>query len=113
MVAGGGNDRIEGDLPASGRSSCRTPHLPACTPSPDSKWNPSTQCLFAVPLEQYACLGEGSLHSSPQSAPEPCDRIEERHGRYLGPSILSAIADPHVTEVYVNPQDGVIRFDTR
>jgi type IV secretion system protein VirB11 len=34
-------------------------------------------------------------------------------GRYLGPSILSAIGDPDITEVYVNPQDCAIRFDTR
>jgi len=33
--------------------------------------------------------------------------------RYLGPVILRAFADDDVTEIYVNPQDGVVRFDTR
>ncbi len=33
--------------------------------------------------------------------------------RYLGPTILAALADEDVTEVYVNPQDAAIRFDTR
>src|SRR5580700_4618274 len=33
--------------------------------------------------------------------------------RYLGPVILHAFADDDVTEIYVNPQDGLVRFDTR
>src|SRR3989442_3246502 len=33
--------------------------------------------------------------------------------RYLGPVILRAFADDDVTEIYVNPQDGLVRFDTR
>src|SRR3989454_10130870 len=33
--------------------------------------------------------------------------------RYLGPVIVRAFADDDVTEIYVNPQDGVVRFDTR
>jgi type IV secretion system protein VirB11 len=33
--------------------------------------------------------------------------------RYLGPLILGAFADDDVTEIYLNPQDGVVRFDTR
>ena len=41
----------------------------------------------------------------------------ERHGemmaRYLGPAILRAFADDDVTEIYLNPQNGVIRLDTR
>jgi type IV secretion system protein VirB11 len=41
------------------------------------------------------------------------DRLEEMLSRYLGPSILAAIGDPDVTEVYVNPKDYAVRYDTR
>src|SRR5256712_8411735 len=37
----------------------------------------------------------------------------EMMARYLGPIILRAFADDDVTEIYLNPQDGVVRFDTR
>jgi type IV secretion system protein VirB11 len=40
-------------------------------------------------------------------------RYSEMMARYLGPVILRAFADDDVTEIYVNPQDGVLRFDTR
>jgi type IV secretion system protein VirB11 len=41
------------------------------------------------------------------------DRLEEMLGRYLGPAIISALGDPDVTEVYVNPQDHAVRYETR
>src|SRR5260370_40131941 len=40
-------------------------------------------------------------------------RYAEMMARYLGPVILRAFADDDVTEIYVNPQDGLVRFDTR
>ena len=40
-------------------------------------------------------------------------RYGEMMARYLGPVILRAFADDDVTEIYLNPQDGVVRFDTR
>src|SRR2546425_2576156 len=40
-------------------------------------------------------------------------RYGEMMARYLGPVILRAFADDDVTEIYVNPQDGLVRFDTR
>src|SRR5260370_8851999 len=40
-------------------------------------------------------------------------RYAEMMPRYLGPVILRAFADDDVTEIYVNPQDGLVRFDTR
>ena len=40
-------------------------------------------------------------------------RYGEMMVRYLGPVIVRAFADDDVTEIYVNPQDGVVRFDTR
>jgi len=40
-------------------------------------------------------------------------RYGEMMVRYLGPVIVQAFADDDVTEIYVNPQDGVVRFDTR
>lgn len=40
-------------------------------------------------------------------------RYSEMMARYLGPVILRAFGDDDVTEIYVNPQDGTVRFDTR
>ncbi len=40
-------------------------------------------------------------------------RYGEMMARYLGPVILRGFADDDVTEIYVNPQDGIVRFDTR
>jgi len=51
--------------------------------------------------------------SSPSSSTETADRLEEMLGRYLGPTILSAIGDPDITEVYVNPRDAAVRYETR
>src|SRR5437879_12485866 len=44
---------------------------------------------------------------------ERLDRLDEMLSRYLGPTVIRAMADDDVTEVYVNPQDGAIRLDTR
>src|SRR5947207_11833372 len=44
---------------------------------------------------------------------EPGARYGEMMARYLGPVILRAFADDDVTEIYLNPQDEVVRFDTR
>jgi len=33
--------------------------------------------------------------------------------RYLGDAVMAAFADPDVTEIYANPSDGLVRFDTR
>ena len=41
------------------------------------------------------------------------ERYGEMMARYLGPIILGAFADDDVTEIYLNPQDGTVRFDTR
>jgi type IV secretion system protein TrbB len=41
------------------------------------------------------------------------DDMGEMLSRYLGPAVTSAFADDDVTEVYVNPQDGAVRLDTR
>jgi P-type conjugative transfer ATPase TrbB len=40
-------------------------------------------------------------------------RYGEMMARYLGSVIVDAFADDDVTEIYVNPQDGVVRVDTR
>lgn len=37
----------------------------------------------------------------------------ERLARFLGPGVMAAFADTDVTEVYLNPQDSRVRFDTR
>lgn len=41
------------------------------------------------------------------------DRLAEMIERYLGKDIMDGFEADDVTEIYVNPQDGVIRFDTR
>ena len=41
------------------------------------------------------------------------DRLDEMLIRYLGPTVTRAFVDDDITDVYVNPQDGAIRFDTR
>jgi hypothetical protein len=41
------------------------------------------------------------------------DRLDEMLSRYLGSVIVSALGDADITEIYVNPQDQAIRFDTR
>src|SRR5215469_6087869 len=33
--------------------------------------------------------------------------------RFLGDTVMAAFHDDDVTEIYVNPQDGIVRFDTR
>src|SRR6266699_695495 len=40
-------------------------------------------------------------------------RYGEMMARYLGPVILRAVEEDELTTIYVNPQDGVVRFDTR
>jgi len=37
----------------------------------------------------------------------------EMMARFLGPAIVRAFADDDVTEIYLNPHDGIVRFDTR
>ncbi len=46
-------------------------------------------------------------------AHETGGRYGEMMARYLGPVIVGAFADDDVTEIYLNPQDGAVRFDTR
>jgi P-type conjugative transfer ATPase TrbB len=37
----------------------------------------------------------------------------EMMARYLGPAVVRAFEDDDVTEIYVNPQEGRVHFDTR
>lgn len=41
------------------------------------------------------------------------NRYAEIISRYFGPAITALFADEDVTEIYVNPQEGAIRIDTR
>lgn len=41
------------------------------------------------------------------------DGVAERLARFLGAEVTAAFSDPDVTEVYANPQDSRVRFDTR
>src|SRR5689334_20856084 len=58
------------------------------------------------------------MHSGmPPSADLPVtdrpDRYTEMMTRYLDSTVMDAFANDDVTEIYVNPQDGALRFDTR
>ena len=54
--------------------------------------------------------------SCPESRPSHGEQ-EQHYGemmaRFLGPVVIRAFQDDDVTEIYVNPIDGAIRFDTR
>lgn len=41
------------------------------------------------------------------------ERVAEMMVRYLGETIVAGFDDDDVTEIYVNPQDSRVRFDTR
>lgn len=49
---------------------------------------------------------------TPHAIASVAGRLDEMLSRYLGDAIISAVADEDVTEVYVNPQDGLVRLDT-
>lgn len=53
--------------------------------------------------------GPGRTASAPASGPD----YAEMMARYLGPGVMRAFLDDDVTEVYLNPQDGRLRVDTR
>ena len=44
---------------------------------------------------------------------EAAERYGEMLSRYLGSAVLRAFADDDVTEIYLNPKDGLVRLDTR
>lgn len=52
-------------------------------------------------------VGTGAERDGQQS------RLFDALIRYLGPAVSRAFADDDVTEVYLNPQDGKVRVDTR
>lgn len=54
-----------------------------------------------------------SSHSDNMVALHSPDRMTAMMSRYLGPTIVAALLDEDVTEVYLNPHDGAIRLDTR
>lgn len=65
-------------------------------------------------MAQLELIPRNAVADAPSPAgTEVADRLDEMLGRYLGPVIVGAISDPDVTEVYVNPQDCAVRFETR
>src|SRR2546430_993103 len=86
--------------PATARASCRRqPPLPRRT----------ERSMAKLELVDPVARAPGE----PRSPGERLDRLDEMLSRYLGPAVIRAMADDDVTEVYVNPQDGAIRLDTR
>lgn len=65
--------------------------------------------MVQLQVAERATLGRDHT----QTAVTRADRLDEMLSRYLGTTIVQAMADDDVTEVYVNPQDGTVRFDTR
>src|SRR5258708_32529884 len=61
-------------------------------------------------------IASGRLEALMRAVPVPCDS-GERYGEvmagYVGGVILGAFGDDDVGEIYLNPEDGVVRFDTR
>jgi type IV secretion system protein VirB11 len=50
------------------------------------------------------------------SQPDPdtaASRLAEMMSRFLGPTIMAAFGDDDITEIYTNPSDYRVRFDTR
>lgn len=46
-------------------------------------------------------------------SPDRLDRYSDMMARYLDAPVMRAFASDDVTEIYVNPQDGLLRLDTR
>jgi len=57
------------------------------------------------------------VHTQTQPAPRSNgssgDRYAEIIARYLGPTLTELFQDDDVTEIYINPQECVVRVDTR
>ena len=57
------------------------------------------------------------MHTQTQSVVRgngaPGDRYAEIIARYLGPTLTELFQDDDVTEIYINPQECVVRVDTR
>lgn len=63
--------------------------------------SPSTPGVAAVPSHR--------THAERVVGPD----YAEMMARYLGGRVMQALADDDVTELYVNPQDGVVRVESR
>ncbi|MCU0650582.1 MAG: hypothetical protein MUF00_21525, partial [Gemmatimonadaceae bacterium] len=64
-------------------------------------------------LPEHHAAGEGMWATDDSAARQRIGAdYAEMMARYLGPVVMTAIADDDVTEVYVNPQDGRLRLDT-
>ncbi|MGI8507824.1 MAG: ATPase, T2SS/T4P/T4SS family, partial [Gemmatimonadaceae bacterium] len=70
---------------------------------------PGTQSRTQRDALAVAASNAGRTHTEPDCVGP---NYAEMMARYLGPIITQAFADSDVTEIYVNPQDCHIRFDT-
>jgi P-type conjugative transfer ATPase TrbB len=56
-------------------------------------------------------------HAAPVRQTAAIDSLErpyaEMMARFLGEAVMAAFADTDITEIYINPQDGCVRYDTR
>lgn len=58
--------------------------------------------------------GTNAAPAATSDASEPAQvPYADMMARFLGDAVMAAFRDDDVTEVYVNPQDGHVRFDTR
>src|SRR5258708_12077681 len=89
-------------------------------------WDPMTarvSCRHRSPLPRRTERSMAQLELLDPVAPdqaeprsptaERLDRLDEMLSRYLGPTVIRAMADDDVTEVYVNPQAGAVSLHHR
>lgn len=69
--------------------------------------------MQAAVREESAALDAAARGLEAGTADTRPARVAEMMARYLGETIVAGFADDDVTEIYVNPQDGRVRFDTR
>src|SRR5690606_32813252 len=67
-------------------------------------------CVLHVHASRPMVLSE---KGAAESAHDRHARVAEMMARYLGEPLMAGFADDDVTEVYLNPQDGHVRYDTR
>lgn len=105
--------------PTSDTTSAVTPdipsgaHWPTCGPlragySGSSEWSGVLPVARARASAQASTVVDATV-SAGKVGPD----YAEMMARYLGPALMRAFDDEDVTDIYVNPQDARIRFDTR
>jgi type IV secretion system protein VirB11 len=75
---------------------------------PDGGQQPVTGDVAAAGI-----ICRARLAPQPAKASSPERPYAEMMARFLGEVVMAAFADDDITEIYINPQDGCVRYDTR